>query len=730
MSGKSTPILSNKKKSRKSRTFNPGDIKMMRIKGLLGTDDESSSISPLIKHVNPGLEKALKEKSKIYHEKKKLRISVSKITKALPRNDSSNHVYVVGDTFLKISGTGEKLMYDFTTFIQQNRNPNHEKEIAINVPIFAPTGLIDLKTLNNSDEKSKFKTTRESVGSFQPTIKGLSLKELLLLINYQFFLNMDPNYETKLAFIILYTVVLGQYDLHSNNIIVDIKITNNNVLYDIRDLDIKNGMIVDKTNNVLQACKVDVTFTMFDLMRSLAHSQDVIIWGSMLTVACRCALFRLESSYNKMSKRTLMLLEAEVINLMVRGDKIANDFLKRDEIKKLVDGLPKGYFYDDYIISGYMNRCKTILKSIRQEKLINPCDIIFKVHKNYKFFAMIAIIVRYMSQQEIVDNLCSDNSSKENTEKNMGTEEIKQLWYHGLSLAAAPSVGNENISLEDRMEICYNLGISPRQLMAICIRDDFSYIETIRKIKSEIWFKATINKIMEDLDTIYKKYNDLNNLEIKNFLKNVCLLFNNIKIKLNKLDKESVTYKHVWIHVIPHIDIFTNAIEHYEECINLINEIDKNPTNKRLDKLLYYSLEDYGFYNDINKVIDIYNEKKIGLNDDLQKILIDLHKAAIPDFKDIPSDSIMKICNNYIDNTFNLFGLEISEDVKSLKTPAIEKYNNVLEINGEVLPGYYMKIKKDKYVKLDYSTKPGFIIYKKREMTVPFFIEWFKSQCR
>ena len=279
ITGKSTPILSTVKKRRKSKTFNPNNIRLLKIKGLLGTDDESSSISPLIKHVNnPGLEKSLKEKSKIYYEKNKLRTSVAKLRKALPKKGSSNNVYVIDNTFLKISGCGEKLMYDFSTFIQQNRNPNHEKDIAKYVPYFAPTGLIDLKTLNNSDDKSKFKTTRESVGSFQPTIEGFPLKELLLVYNYEIFLKMDPDYETKLAFAILYTVVLGQYDLHSNNILIDVKITNNNKTYDIHDLEIRDNRVIDDKNNVLLKCKVEVTFKMFDLMRSLAHSQDVIVW--------------------------------------------------------------------------------------------------------------------------------------------------------------------------------------------------------------------------------------------------------------------------------------------------------------------------------------------------------------------------------------------------------------------------------------------------------------------
>ena len=328
-----------------------------------------------------------------------------------------------------------------------------------------------------------------------------------------------------------------------------------------------------------------------------------------------------------------------------------------------------------------------------------------------------------MSQQEIVDKLCDNDK--------MGPNEIKQLWYHGLALVAAPSIGKENISLEDRIEICYNLGISPRLLMATCKRKDFSYVKTIKKIESEIWFKATINKIVDDISIIYAMENKIENLdEIKQILENSCILLNNIKIKLGSLDTESVLYKHVWVHIIPHIEFFTKSILHYEECIDIIDDINKDPANKRLHKLLNYSLDDYDTYNDINTIINIYNDKKIGLNDDVQIILKDLYKKAIPDFKDVPSESIMEISSIYIENMFDLFDIKMYEEEESVIMPSVEKHSDVLEINGQILPGYYMKLKKGKYIELDYHTKPGFIIYKKLEMTVPFFIEWIKTQIK
>ena len=130
-----------------------------------------------------------------------------------------------------------------------------------------------------------------------------------------------------------------------------------------------------------------------------------------------------------------------------------------------------------------------------------------------------------------------------------------------------------------------------------------------------------------------------------------------------------------------------------------------------------------------------YNNKTVGINDDINQILKVFYGKAAPDYKNLIRHSIPAHALKYFVETLNVFGIKILIDKKTKIHPIIIVWKNNAEYNGQTIDSCqltYVVSGKVKTIDIDYHTKPGFLKFKDKkvkgsELSVIEFVGYYNT---
>lgn len=714
---KNRPIL---KKMRDSGSFNFSKASSLR--NYLSDLSDSSSSTPVAEFLEKNeyrkIALFLKDKSKLFQSKKKFDMIINKKVSFQPFSKSANDVYILGNGtesvgVLKLGKAGEEAsckgeifnykLYCFLCF---------EKEVNLYIPQYTPTmsQILTPKKLEKFERRASASLndvdkTRHISGSLQPHIKGRLLKDILNDEKRMNLIKKDTNYHKKLAFAMLYTLLFGHFDAHSGNLMIDIRVVSNKEELKIDNIEIdERGCIIHK-RHVLLDVKVEFFITFFDNIRSLTHSNDVIMWGSSLRSAFRCGLFGFDVCFENCNENILFEILKELDRIDVKMDNYGK-FVRREEIIDILKEIPPGWFYHDHIQTSFKKRIKTIRDGIRNGEIKSCVDMVFTCHKHYKYFAMLYIINNLLANQKIVDKT-----------KDLDEQEVvnyEEYWRIGLVAASTKDIVASIIN-------CYSNGISPRHMLMICRNKSFDPVKTLKDIHKKIIYPASLNGILDEI----KKMLEYNRTLKPSYLKTprekgTKKIISKPRIKSLKKCLVRLSDK---LNEYP--DDFEELINHIEECLLVSKELQNKNSDKELPKKeflkgnftdLYYRIE---YVKDnikiIEQTIQDYLESTLGNNDDIEYVVEYFYSRSLPDLKDISRDYIPEMIDNYLEEAFQLFHVNFYDNEESKTFPCIERWDD---------NGYFLRYKKRKRVRievLDVSSQPGFIIMKKMTFTVEQF---------
>lgn len=624
------------------------------------------------------------------------------------RGDSMNYVFPIVDInksdssdvigYLKIGREGERgggametFMYYISIYFGISKFFTETTSIKITprklsrLSIGVPLEVVDRhpQPLHTSiDEVIKERSKRNSLGdllnnkstsgSFQPALNGRTLKSCIkegLLLS-----SIIPDSKSRMLQFVsafLYTIVLGMFDANAGNVIV-----------------------------------VGDQFKFFDNTRCLPHSTEFIIWGMSILLAFRSSFLEFEEAHQNLSEDLLDFLSKEVEKLSKKMDGMEN-FLQKEDVKKATDQIPKGWFYPKDFTK-VMRYKLDILKDAFQKCKISKCvDMIYSVFPHYKFITILFVTKEYLSKKRVIDETLSFKGDEKGINilhrSKLDDLDYTEFWRRGLLLAPSADV----IQL---LHEVYYFGVNVKEILGECLKDDFSYLCTLKKIYSKISFISELQFIDEALESIdfLKKEPDKNTMceKMKPFFKDILKTLRSI-------------------HRDPHKDTILSLTRDIESLSSFVTE---EGNQKNVAHRLRYIQTARDIIEEMGN--DILNDTMTEKDEKEFRYIIDyIHDQARPDFKDIPEDKIQ---------LFSGENLESELERNGIKTTNVILYDfddYVIEIakseKGKPKK-FFLKYKKNgkkiSIIELDVYSMPGFVkflVNKKAEaMTVYQFVKW------
>jgi len=645
---------------------------------------------------SPDVAHILAAKSELYHNKKKLTELLKNKKKWQRHHNSSSQVYMVDDLVIKIgeSSKGEKMIFEFVNYLSHGRSKFHATCVLPFLPKFVPTGYIFIES-----KIGKW-------GSFQQKSNGISLKKILSTPLYLKLINRDPDLQAKLAFLTLYVVALAQFDAHGNNILVDI-----NVSQEQEKIAPENVT----AEHFEEPLDVNVTFVLFDNMRSLTHSK-FIMWGTEIMIGFRASIFRLQQCHQPHDNNVRKLLQMEIDHLHKKSYSLKKEFLQRPDIAAFIKDLPEGWIYTDYLVRNFRSRLDILQKS--QSSCI---EMVFDVFPEYKFFAMLVIVNKYLIKFPVIPVI----HNFPNMHASM-LHKFEKCWRRSLDLANMGFVRGQFTPLYERLYMCCANGVNPWDLFELCSAADFDYVAVIKKNVFQVWFMANIKdtiSLLAELDDINDDFFDPDiskpsdviqaQLEISlDLLYQICTRLSNIGRYLEHIPRYHPQWNQLWSHMVGYANVFKDGSELYKKCIPIVSHLLDSPDSTFATAELFCGLSNTlitRFITHIQKVIEDYNQiifHKKKFDDEINRILDNFYAQSVADYKDIPKYGIIRTTEVAFDTFLKFYN----------KTNYVQKLESATDT-----PSYWLKV--DPLVKLDHLTKPGFIINGNNVMRMIDFVK-------
>lgn len=603
------------------------------------------------------------------------------------RGDTVNHVFPINDLngeacgYLKIGKEGEEgvvametLMYYISIFFDIS-----EFFTETNIMKITPRKLnrltIDLKDKNERrrDSLNNVLPNKVTSGSYQAAIKGMTLKECIKE-NKIPEINME-----KFVLAFFYTIILGMFDVNAGNIIFE-----------------------------------GDQIKFFDNTRSLAHSSEFIMWGSLLQITFRSALVELDETFKILSSEILNILGSTVEKFKKQIPKL-NLFFKKKEIVALLDQIPQGWLYVDHIIPVLTEKINLIDSNLKKNRIKTCEDLIHTTYPHYKFVTMLFIINEYLSNKTIITKILETRD-----DKILKESDYIEFWKEGL-------INAQTIDFNQSIQTCYFLGINVKELLGECLKDNFN-MDIMKRIHEKINFTVEldyIDTILGEIEKIRKNINIGTKEDKKLELKRVTGYLETILLSLNDIVKD------------PNISSHKISIESITDDINNINV--KIGTYLYLENVV--SIKDilYGLHyvNEIRGVIahignDLLNKLVTDKDERELCFLMDyFYDLAKPDFKDIPKERITNIIDTILENEFRENSISFTKELSySFPSYIIEVVSNKETKKNQYFIKYKKikwKIEKIKIVQMDVYSMPGYITIVGKnieKMSVCQFIKW------
>jgi hypothetical protein len=634
---------------------------------------------------NCDLDKTVEKVIGLFSEGREFRSRGDSMNYVFPIIDKSTSSEVIG--YLKIGREGERgggametFMYYISIYFGISKFFTETTSIKITprklsrLSIVAPA-CTDGRELHTSlDEVIKERGKRNSLGdmlnnkstsgSFQPALNGKTLKSCIKDGLSLSSIIQDPK-ARMIQFVsaFLYTIILGMFDANSGNIIVS-------------------------------GCQ----FKFFDNTRCLPHSLEFIIWGMSLLLAFRSSFLEFEEAHQNLSEELLSFLEMEIERISKKMDNM-EQFLQKEDVKKATDQLPKGWFYPKNFVK-VMRIKLDILRGAAQKKKILKCtDMIYAVYPHYRFLTVLFITREYLSKKRVIDETLSIKGA---TAGALDDLDYTEFWRRGLLLA--PS-----IDVIQLLHEVYYLGLNVKEILGECLKEDFSYLVTLKKIYKKIRFISELQFIDDTLESIDKIKREPDKERAKS-------LFGDILKTLRDIEGDrQETHKHTIESLHRDIESLSNFVSSEKDQKSVAHRLRYIQTAREI-------IEELG-----NDVLDSLMTEK---DEKEFKYIIDyIYEQASPDFKDIPEDKIQ---------LFSGENLESELERSGIKTTNVVLYDfddYVVEIakseKGKPKK-YFLKYKKQgkkiSIMELDVYSIPGFVkftVNKKVEtMTTYQFVKW------